>query len=207
MTAEELIAEGRALQRPVVLLTEDGEGEPVAKWYGIEEDDEQCWLTVAARSIPNAPSTLDNYLTLYTSENSAKTGRIEVTPRWPDRDGIALYAQSENILPPINAVFLRGSSAVEEWLKTNRWQRTWAYNDNFPDTAMVKAYEGVWFDEFPLYRDGVAAALGGWHMPWPDGDWLEYVDKQLLIFTVRDSEPWVEVWFERGQLYVRQRRT
>lgn len=36
--------------------------------------------------------------------------------------------------------------------------------------------------------------LGGWHMPWPEGDWVELIDRPLLVFTFEESEPWVEVW-------------
>ena len=204
MTSEQLIAEGRKLQRTTVILTDRGTGTPSAKWYGFDQEGERGWLTVAAATIPKTPASVSGYLTLYTS---AAHGRVETTRDWPSHEGLPLFAREENILPPIDAVFLLGSSDVGDWLKSNNWERDWGCNDNFADSGIVDEYERVWYQEFPVYRDDVVAALGGWHMSWPDGDWFENVEKQLLIFTIRDSEPYVEAWFERGQIIVRQRRT
>jgi hypothetical protein len=44
----------------------------------------------------------------------------------------------------------------------------------------------------------VFAVLGGWHVPWPDGDWLELVEHPLVVLTLAESEPWVEA-FNTGQ--------
>ena len=57
MTVEELIAEGRRLQRSTVLLTPEGAGEPAAVWYGHNYDEEardghRCWLSVNSVFIP-----------------------------------------------------------------------------------------------------------------------------------------------------------
>ena len=50
--------------------------------------------------------------------------------------------------------------------------------------------------------------LGGWHFPMADDDWHELIDEQLIAFTIRDSEPWVEAWRMRaGQFRVIQRIT
>ena len=48
----------------------------------------------------------------------------------------------------------------------------------------------------------------GWHWPRADSDWHEMLDDQLMIFTLRDSEPWVEAWRTRSnQFRVIQRIT
>ena len=53
----------------------------------------------------------------------------------------------------------------------------------------------------------VHAVLGGWHFPWPDGDWGELVERPLLAWTFEDSEPWVEVWGDGKGFQVKQRIT
>jgi hypothetical protein len=52
-----------------------------------------------------------------------------------------------------------------------------------------------------------AAVLGGWHFPWPDGDWEERCGESLLAWTIEESEPWVEVWRAASGLRVVQRIT
>lgn len=59
----------------------------------------------------------------------------------------------------------------------------------------------------PLYSDQAAAVLGGWHFPWPDGDWEELVDKELVLWTLREAEPWVEVFHDGKDFVVNVRLT
>ncbi len=68
-------------------------------------------------------------------------------------------------------------------------------------------YLPVWQSNCPLYTNEAAAVLGGWHFPWPDGDWEELQNKPLLVWTIDDSEPWVEVWKEPNGFRVIQRIT
>ena len=50
--------------------------------------------------------------------------------------------------------------------------------------------------------------IGGWHMPCADFDWHELLDSTLLIQTLEDSEPWVEVFMDKEGAYkVIQRHT
>jgi hypothetical protein len=35
--------------------------------------------------------------------------------------------------------------------------------------------------------------LGGWHMMWPDDDFYVPPETQPVLWTVRDTEPWIEV--------------
>ena len=123
--------------------------------------------------------------------------------------GTKLYAHAASVLPPIDAVFARGSEAVGEWIHSHGWERTYRYNDNFPDRDLVWEYEKVWKREFPLYfKSDIYAVLGGWHMPFADHDWHDLIDDCLMVITVRDSEPWVEAWRNRtGQFKVIQRIT
>ena len=214
MTPAELLAEGRRLERPCVLLRAQGPGTAAGFWYSPDEDGisatgSRCWLSVDATFIPGLDPGISGYVTVYTNETSYRGGRIEITGEYPSRPGIPLHAQPASILPPIDAVLAKGSARVDEWLHANRWSRRTRYNDNFKDRAIVQEYERIYFEEYPLYRgDGVYAALGGWHWPGPDDDWHDLIDDHLMILTVHSSEPWVEAWrFRNGQFGVIQRIT
>jgi hypothetical protein len=98
----------------------------------------------------------------------------------------------------------------------------------FPDLEALSAYLRSEQADCPLFRDGVTAVLGGWHMSWPDGpprlprlaELNARIDRahgpgclplgetyrcepyRLLLWTLRDSEPWVEVWGDySGELH------
>ncbi len=113
------------------------------------------------------------------------------------------------MLPPIDAVFARGSGIVEAWIKSHGWDRHERYNNNFKDKAVVDAYDDVHRQEYPLYFESdIYAMLGGWHWPGQDHDWHDLIDEQLMVLTLRDSEPWVEAWRTRaGKFKVIQRIT
>src|SRR5438552_3978219 len=79
--------------------------------------------------------------------------------------------------PPIDAVFALGSVKIEEWLHQNNWDRQTPPNNNFAGASVVDEYERVWAKEYALSRqDDVYAVLGGWHFPWPDGDWFDLIN-------------------------------
>jgi hypothetical protein len=58
-----------------------------------------------------------------------------------------------------------------------------------------------------LYREDIAGALGGWNMPWPDGDFEALISSELMIWTIEEAEPWVEVFETGGSFQVFQRIT
>jgi hypothetical protein len=212
MTPELLISEGRRLARPSFLFRSQGSGPPAAIWH--ERNDAEAktgfrwWISVDARFIPGFENQSGGYVALLTDERDCEGGRVELKAR-PDRPGVPLYATEELILPPIEAVFARGSESVGHWLVDNNWSRDERYNDNFRDRNIVRGYERIWFNEYPLYRDdGIYAMTGGWHFPGADDDWYELMDEQLMILTFQDSEPWVEAWrLGNGQFRVIQRVT
>ena len=214
MTTEQLIAEGRKLQRPCVFLRPEGSGPVAALWHGCDAGEfgpagHRLWLTVDARHIPGVPRSVAGCLSVLTDEEKGEGGRVEVWSSWPTSAGTKLYAHTASVLPPIDAVFARGSEAVGEWIRAHGWERTDRYNDNFKDAAIVREYERLWMQEYPLYSESdVHAVLGGWHWPGADDDWHNLIDEQLMVLTVRDSEPWVEAWRTRaGQFRVIQRIT
>jgi hypothetical protein len=213
MTYEQLILEGRKLERPCVFLRPTGSGPVAAVWYerdnGEIESKYRLWLTVDARHIPGLPPSVAGYINVFTDEAKYVGGRVEVTSSWPTRAGTQLYAHPASVLPPIDAVFARGSQAVGEWLASRGWDRGDRYADHFTDRAIVEPYEQMWMQEYPIYFESdIYAVLGGWHLPGPDDDWHDLLDAQLMVFTIRDSEPWVEAWRDRaGAFKVIQRIT
>jgi hypothetical protein len=211
MTAEQLIAEGRKLEKPCVFLRPQGSGPVAAIWHDNEVDSNglRCWLTVDARHIAGLPASVTGFISVFTDEDSCEGGRIEVTSSRPKRTGIELYAHPVSVLPPIDAVFLRGGDPVGEWLRSNGWERDWGYNGNFKDKQVAGAYQKVFTSEYPMYIESdIYAMLGGWHLPFPDGDWTELLDEHLMMMTFHDSEPWVEAWrMKSGQFKVIQRIT
>lgn len=214
MTPDQLIEEGRRLQRASVFLRPKGTGPIAGIWYeagdeAIDLTGHRRWLTVDSRQVPGLPASITGYLSVVTDEDSCVGGRVENSSSWPEQTGTRLYAHPASVLPPIDAVFARGSEVVGEWLQSNDWQRTSRFNDNFADREVVWEYERVWAREFPLYFDSdIYAVLGGWHWPCTDADWQDLIDEQLMVLTVRDSEPWVEAWrMRRGDFKVIQRIT
>lgn len=214
MTPEELIAEGRKLEHACAFLRPVGTGPVAAIWHerDVWEEDvtgERCWITFDARQTPGLSDPIAGYVSVFTNEETCEGGRVEIAETWPSRTGTELYAHVASVLPPIDAVFAFGSEAVEKWIRSLAWERGWAYNNNFKGREVVEEYERVWQRDFPLYfRSDIYAVLGGWHVPWPDGDWDELHQGQLMLFTLRDSEPWVEAWRTRnGEFRVIQRIT
>jgi hypothetical protein len=214
MTSDQLIAEGRQLMRPSLFLRPEASGPVAAVWYDYDEAEvdstgHRLWLTVDAPFVPGIPEVATGCLSIFTDAEKCQGGFVEVTPSFPKRTGMALYAHEASVLPPIDAVFARGSVAVEAWIRSHGWDRSERYNDNFKGRDIVEAYERVWMEEFPLYAGpDVYAALGGWHWPGPDDDWHRLIDERLIVTTYRDSEPWVEAWStQRGEFKVIQRIT
>ena len=213
MNIEQLIAEGRKIQRPCNFLKATGTGEPVAMWFEPDADDENItgwrrWITVRADAVPNANAPKSVYLSLYTK--GVDHGLLDFVDEWPPREGIPLYAHPASVLPPIDAVFAVGSEEVGIWLAANEWNRSERYSPNFRDAALVNEYEKLWFSEHPIFNGDseVFAMTGGWHLPGQAHDWHDLVSAKLLITTLRDSEPWVEAFqMPDGSYKVLQRIT
>lgn len=202
MTGAALISEGQRLARPCVHLLPQGEWKDFAAvWRGrgqipAGESHYEHWLTVDCRFLPAGVGPSSGCLSVYTDDEDRfgkvvhdASALLEQTPK-----GRPLFAHPTTSLPPLEAVFLYGSAGVREWLARLNWQPEWGWNENFPDAEVADAYIEAQQANMPLYGDTVFAVLGGWHVPWPDGDWLELVDHPLVVLTLAESEPWVEVF-------------
>lgn len=224
MTIEQLVQEGRRLARPCVYLKDRGTGPAAGVWYEQERDavrqeveatGELFWLAVDSTLVPGlSPRPASGrYLGVYTNEEDCETGRVEAAaalPPGPDgRRAVALYARPAAPLPPLDAVFARGSEAVADWLRENGWPPGVRLNGNFGDRAVASGYERLWQAECPEFSDpDVYAVLGGWHLPGAEAGWHDRIDTPLVVWTLRDAEPRVEVWSDSAEEFtVIQRNT
>jgi hypothetical protein len=186
------IAEATKLARPSVQLRPGGTGEPRAYWHGNVHDGLVACLRVE-----------DKWLDIFTSWR--RDGWVEVRDV-PQTSDTPLFAHTVLSLPPIDVVFMRGSPEVEAHLTRVGWRRDWPYNDNCRD-PVANAYNRHWQTTCPLYGKGTYAVCGGWPVPWPDDDFAEWIDSDLVLWTLEEAEPWVEVFRRDGQYHVLKRVT
>jgi hypothetical protein len=118
---------------------------------------------------------------------------------------VKLYAHPRPSLPPLQAVYRFGSPATKEWFVSAGWDEVWGFGRKEPKPA--RAYSKAYLKSCPISDPKVYAALGGWHAPWPDGDWEVLVDLPLVVWTLADAEPWLEVFNSGRRFKVIQRVT
>jgi hypothetical protein len=185
-------SEANNLARPSVQLRTEGPGEPRAYWHGNVHNG----LVASVR-------WGNHWLDVFTSARGR--GRVDVR-EVPQTSGAPLFAHAVLSLPPIDVVFMRGSREIEAHLTRNGWRREWPYNDNCKD-PVARAYDNHWQTTCPMYANGVHAVSGGWPFPWPEGDFSEWVDSDLVLWTLVEAEPWIEVFHRNGQFHVLSRVT
>jgi len=192
MDLEIFRAEADRLARLGVILRDAGNTAPRAYWHGF--DSGSLCLSLGSDG---------HWLNVHLNDEDG--GYVEHSDG-PAISDSPLSGGSYRSLPPVNAVFLLGSDVVAEFLRKHDWPRNEPFNDNFPAPAPCE-YERIWQDNCPMYQSDIAAVIGGWHFIWPDGDWQELVDQELVAWTLRDSEPRVEVFRSGNQYTVKQRIT
>jgi hypothetical protein len=193
MNYTEFVAEAHRLAKKAVKLSFNGKGEPTGYWHGGEGED-RALISVRRGTV---------WLNVFLDKGS---GGVVRETELPITSSQPLFAQEFESLPPIEGVFLRGSEAVGDFVKSNGWERTEPYNDNFPSNVPSE-YEYLWQENCPLYTSGIVAVIGGWHFPWPDGDWYEREASELVVWVLEGAEPWVEVFKENEKYLVKQRIT
>ncbi|MDF3083080.1 hypothetical protein [Burkholderia sola] len=194
MTSDDFLNEARRLARPCRQYRFAADGEPVTGyWHGV--DDGALCISIERDGV---------WLNVYLDDGGTG-GRVE-TSTHPVRSDRPLCRSDALSLPPVDAVFRFGSAAIGAYLDAHGWQRDWGFNGNFKGAA-AHDYEREWMAQCPLYADGVVAVAGGWHMPWPDDDWNEPIDVELVLWTFEESEPWVEVFSNGSRYSVIQRIT
>lgn len=228
MTGQELWGEAHRLARPCVWLRPEGPADDFAAVWGgpgvvppPKKGAYRHWLTVGCWSYKEflhrkglKVGPAQGCLSVYTDEGDGGVAVHDPRAKLTDADGGArLYAHAGRCMPPLDAVFRFGSPAVQKWLKAQGWDPKAGPNGNFKDRTPVDEYQRHYQELSPVHgsrlgsRQPVYAMLGGWHFPWPDGDWAELVKKPLLALTFEDAEPWVEVWGKGKGFRVVQRIT
>lgn len=185
------VAEAGRLARPSVLLKRAGRAEDRAGVWGgpglvpAPAGPFRHWISIDCRFLPAGLGPGRGVLSVYTDEEECVSGFAGHDPAASleigEGEGEALYAHPAPSFPPPDALPVPGD----------------------------KAYQKHWQSRCPLFDDSgeVVAVLGGWHFPWPEGDWDDLRDQPLLVWTIEDSEPWVEVWGGPGGFRVLQRIT
>jgi hypothetical protein len=212
MTDDALIQEGERLSKPCFLLTEEPQDSGiVGYWGGVPKKmpsfvtafvTQTHRLTVDCRWFAKLGFGLNGTLSLLENERTegGSVGQIDHKPlaefaELPIEElpiGTPLYARPSRSFPPLAAVCLYGSNEVESWLKSKGLER-YDYEQVEND-----AYHAVWQERCPLFANECAAMLGGWHIIWPEDDFYMPREMKLLIWTFKDSEPWIEVWMGRN---------
>jgi hypothetical protein len=178
--------EAERIARPCVLLVARSNGKaPAAAWRGpgvvpVSEGPYCHWLSIDCASLPTDLEPAVGVLSVYTNQDDCVSGLVayDSSAKLVD-SGVPLYAKPGRSLPPPDAI---PSLDNEEYMR-------------------------LWQSNCPLYTEQAMAVLGGWHFPWPDGDWEELRENSLLVWTIAESEPWVEVWRVPAGFKVMQRVT
>jgi hypothetical protein len=210
MKLDDLIAEGESLVRPCFLLTGSPSGRLGGYWGGVRRDKPNAVPpeATAVRSLRHI-ITIDKNLSAELSLPSAaplslfetkfvdgrETYLIERLPLPHFEEisctGVPLYAVRAESFPPIEAVCLYGSARVEEWLRSFGLARHQYSRIRSP---VVEEYMDEFTRRAPLYSGKADAIVGGWHMIWPEDDFFMPLEMRLVLTTMRDAEPFLEVW-------------
>ncbi|WCM23966.1 hypothetical protein NDK50_24295 [Paraburkholderia bryophila] len=216
MTVDELLAEGERLCRPCFWLNVEGEGNVVGYWQGERADRPNAVPpeATALRSIKHI-LTIDSGLLkrVGLSMRSSTVGFTEVESAHGDThyrvfesdapisdlrcDGLPLHAAEGRSFPPFEAVCLYGGESVADWLKSlglERHEYGWA--ESAPEAV---GYFDAYAARSPIYRHDADLVVGGWHQCWPEDNFYMPLEMRLAVLTLRDSEPWYELWQAIGR--------
>ena len=208
MPAEDLIREAERIARPSLLLSEAASPHGAVAWWGGA-------AAGAARGRPDDTLRISIDVSWLAARGYALRGVLRVSDvalRWnwrtpvhveqdpaaalaPVAGAVPLTGREAASLPPFEALCLYGGAPVESWLLSAGLERT-----DYDRAAMLPeagAYQEHYQRHSPLHSSGIVAVLGGWHAMWPDDDYYLPREMRLVLWTLRDAEPWIEV-FQRG---------
>lgn len=174
MAKSNLATRAERLARPSVLLKRtSNDASRAGVWGGpgvvpAPKGPFRHWLSIDCRFLPAGLGPSRGVLSVYTHEEDGESGSVRHDPSaiLCAAGGIPLYAYPVPSLPPPEAL---SAEDDEEYIR-------------------------LWQSNCPLYTGEATAVLGGWHFPWPDGDWEELREVPFLVWTLEDAEPYVEVW-------------
>jgi len=71
------------------------------------------------------------------------------------------------------------------------------YSDTY-HLPVVQQYMDEFTRRAPLCSAKADVIVGGWHMMWPEDDFFMPLEMRLVLTTLRDAEPYFEVWVTEG---------
>ncbi len=233
MTFEELIAEGHRLEKPCLYLTDEpNENGPVAYWGGEGPSNlpsghltwiggYRHWITLDSSWLTKQGNSAEGVISVFEClENEDFEGpefpltegtviyQHKTTLEDVEIEGQKLYGVESRSFPPIDAVCLYGSEKVETWLREQNRKRT---DYDALQGEIIDQYGDYWMERSPYsapaLHDQYFAVMGGWHIHWPDDDFYMPKEMELVVWTFRDAEPYVEVWSRRPNFILKLRST
>src|SRR5262249_20256183 len=110
--------------------------------------------------------------------------------------GVPLYGSEARSFPPFEALCLYGGDVISTWLGKLGLERC----EYHAARAQPEAddYSDEYLRRSPIYSASAEAVLGGWHQIWAEDDFYMPLEMRLALLTLRDAEPWLEVWLATG---------
>ena len=198
MQSQDLVNTGWQLARPCINLHDALPSEPVIAVWGGDGivpgpfGSYAHWISLDCRALPHASQLQIGWLSVYVTTDDFESGVVVVDPATVVTNyyngGVALSGTRTHSFPPIDAVVQEAQ--VKAWLASQDIVHDPVHNAYFED----EGYNQVYQEQCPIYSSQSVAVIGGWHFPWPEGDWQKLQESTLLVWTFRDAEPWVEAW-------------
>jgi hypothetical protein len=226
MTLDDLLSEGLALERPCFLLSETQSDRLAGYWGGEREDipnavPPEAFRLASRTHIATFDPALFAELGLSNSSDPISLFETKGTdgqdylgveqrsfPKFSDIScsGRRLFAAPASSFPPFEAVCLYGGQSVANWLNSLGLERH-EYAQASGQEIATK-YEAEFVRRALFYSGGADVILGGWHMMWQDDDFFLPREMRLMATTIRDAEPFLEIWLSAlGNISVKSRIT
>lgn len=204
MTSIEFIQEAFLLRRPCIYLGESGDFFAGHLGEFVPACQSQFLFSIDERFVGGYDPSFESQ---FFSDQLGKVQKIRTLKSNCSDSQFPIFGRRGLSYPPIEAVFFSGSVKMQSWLVEIGWGVCAEFNDNFPCLEVTHEYEQLFQQEFPLYRKDVAVCIGGWHFPWPNDDWEQRLQSEMVAFINRGQEPWLEIWNNKGQLELVERFT
>ncbi len=208
MDWDTLLAEAEAIARDCIVLVPcdhpaDAVGFEQPDYFRARGPDLRHWITVRSSLLPEYAGDARAWTSVLAGSFREEEGLLlEWTGDLPAASpGLTLLGpRPYRSLPPIEGIFLFGSSAVAAWLAELGWPRDEPFAPEFPDSLGAR-YDAYYLEQYPHGQPDARAVLGGWHNFWPDGDWYQ-LNEYVPALCARQEENWIEVYYREGQWLV-----
>lgn len=128
------------------------------------------------------------------------TARLDSSKRFPKnpKGEKLLFGVSSDSLPPLEAILRHGGKEADAFFASLGPSRD--FHDIFNSEQHLNYLRGPYTRNNPMMRTStnVYAVMGGWRCSLPSMKSYDEIKGQLLLWTLRDAEPWLEVWLTKG---------